>query len=57
LKSVETIKDEVKKYLVEKGIKASRLTTNGYGKAQPIADNNTAEGRHQNRRVEFKVNF
>ncbi len=45
----------VAKYLVEKGVDESRLTTTGYGETQPIADNDTAEGRAKNRRVEFKV--
>ncbi|MCD4833081.1 MAG: OmpA family protein [Bacteroidales bacterium] len=42
-------------YLVEKGVGSSRLEYKGYSFNQPIADNNTAEGRSQNRRVEFKV--
>ncbi len=33
------------------GVDASRLTARGYGDAQPVADNSTAEGRAQNRRV------
>jgi outer membrane protein OmpA-like peptidoglycan-associated protein len=37
------------------GIDAKRLTSNGYGMAKPIADNNTDEGRGKNRRVEFKI--
>ena len=43
----------VRDYLVSKGIAADRLTTKGYGKADPIADNATPEGRYQNRRVEL----
>ncbi|MBN1599678.1 MAG: OmpA family protein [Bacteroidales bacterium] len=42
-------------YLVNKGIPESRLEYKGYAYSQPIAPNNTAEGRAQNRRVEFKV--
>jgi OmpA-OmpF porin, OOP family len=42
-------------YLASKGIDQKRLTSIGYGKAHPIADNTTEEGRQINRRVEFKV--
>lgn len=42
-------------YLVSKGISVSRLSYKGYAYSQPIATNDTEEGRQQNRRVEFKV--
>jgi|GEM_PF-1922106 len=42
-------------YLVKNGIDKSRLTYVGYGFDQPVASNNTAEGRQKNRRTEFKV--
>ncbi len=42
-------------YLISKGIDASRLESKGYAFNQPIAPNNTTEGREKNRRVEFKV--
>lgn len=45
----------VKAYLVMHGVAANRLTTRGFGKSRPIADNATAEGREINRRVELKV--
>lgn len=45
----------VVEYLVQKGTDRSRLEFRGYGPSQPIADNATAEGRKENRRVEFKI--
>lgn len=45
----------VKRYLVSKGIADARMTTIGYGELQPIATNDTDEGRELNRRVELKV--
>lgn len=45
----------VKSYLAGKGISAGRFTTTGLGIADPIATNDTAEGRSQNRRVEFAI--
>ncbi|HNQ68380.1 MAG TPA: OmpA family protein [Bacteroidales bacterium] len=42
-------------YLLSKGVSASRLSYKGYAYSQPIATNDTEEGRQQNRRVEFKV--
>ncbi|MGD8253413.1 MAG: OmpA family protein [Syntrophobacterales bacterium] len=41
-------------YLVSKGIDPSRLEAKGYGLTQPVASNDTAQGRAQNRRVELK---
>ena len=46
--------DAVKAYLVGKGVAASRITTDGKGAADPVADNSTAEGRSKNRRVEVR---
>jgi outer membrane protein OmpA-like peptidoglycan-associated protein len=46
---------EVMKYLVEHGVDAARLTSQGKGPADPIADNATEEGKVANRRVEFHV--
>ncbi len=45
----------VKNYLVSKGIPEGRLTTIGYGKRDPIADNKTEEGRALNRRIVFRI--
>ncbi len=39
----------------EKGLNPSRFTTNWFGETKPIADNNTAEGRAQNRRVNIVI--
>jgi OmpA-OmpF porin, OOP family len=47
--------DAVKNYLVSKGVSTSRLTVVGMAESNPIADNNTADGRAINRRIEFKV--
>ncbi len=40
-------------YLVMKGISTTRLYAKGYGETKPIADNNSADGRSQNRRIEI----
>ncbi|MBP4140070.1 OmpA family protein [Flavobacterium geliluteum] len=45
----------VKTYLISKGISSGRFKTSGLGIADPIASNDTAEGRTQNRRVEFAI--
>lgn len=47
--------ESVKQYLVATGIKAERISTQGMGVADPIATNDTPEGRAQNRRVEFAI--
>jgi OOP family OmpA-OmpF porin len=43
----------VAEYLVKAGIDPSRLVARGYGEADPIASNDTTEGRAMNRRVEL----
>jgi len=47
--------ESVVAYLVEGGVDPAILTAVGFGEEQPIADNATAEGRQQNRRIEFTV--
>jgi outer membrane protein OmpA-like peptidoglycan-associated protein len=43
----------VRDYLVQQGIPADSIVSRGFGKTQPVASNDTAEGRQQNRRVEL----
>jgi outer membrane protein OmpA-like peptidoglycan-associated protein len=45
----------VKNYLAAKGVSVARFNTKGFGIADPIADNETVEGRSKNRRVEFAI--
>ncbi|MNI90455.1 putative lipoprotein YiaD precursor [compost metagenome] len=47
--------ESVKAYLVSQGANASRIEATGYGPDQPIASNKNADGRQQNRRVEFTL--
>ncbi|HEX8445362.1 MAG TPA: OmpA family protein [Sphingomonas sp.] len=42
-------------YLTTRGVQAARLATQGFGAAQPVASNDTPDGRAQNRRVEIKI--
>lgn len=42
-------------YLINKGIPSDRLSYKGYGETQPVATNDTDEGRRENRRTEIKV--
>lgn len=42
-------------YLVSSGIERSRLSSLGLGESQPVASNDTEEGRQKNRRTEFKI--
>lgn len=41
--------------LLARGVLVSNLTAQGYGESQPIADNDTEEGREQNRRIDFRL--
>jgi outer membrane protein OmpA-like peptidoglycan-associated protein len=45
----------VRDYLTQEGMAASSVTSKGFGKAQPVASNETAKGRQQNRRVELVI--
>ncbi|HIH2642288.1 TPA: OmpA family protein, partial [Burkholderia cenocepacia] len=47
--------DAVKGYLITKSIPPQQMTTTGVGPDQPIAPNDTADGRARNRRIEFRV--
>jgi OOP family OmpA-OmpF porin len=47
--------DAVRDFLLQNGVNAAQMSTRGYGKASPVASNNTAEGRQQNRRVELII--
>jgi outer membrane protein OmpA-like peptidoglycan-associated protein len=47
--------DSVKFYLVQQGIDSSRLSASGQGMSSPVADNSSATGRQQNRRVEVVI--
>lgn len=49
--------EAVRNYLVSKGIDTTRFIVNYFGETKPIADNNTADGRAKNRRVEMKIVF
>ncbi len=45
----------VRDYLINAGASEANLSARGYGEAQPIDDNGTAEGRARNRRVELRI--
>jgi OmpA-OmpF porin, OOP family len=47
--------DAVKNVLVQSGVNPSMLAAKGYGSANPIASNDTAEGRFQNRRIAYNL--
>jgi outer membrane protein OmpA-like peptidoglycan-associated protein len=48
--------DSVRDFLAQNGVSASAITARGFGKTQPVASNDSAEGRQRNRRVELVVN-
>jgi outer membrane protein OmpA-like peptidoglycan-associated protein len=47
--------EAVRNYLVQQGISSDSITASGFGKSEPVASNDTPEGRQQNRRVELVV--
>jgi outer membrane protein OmpA-like peptidoglycan-associated protein len=47
--------ESVRDYLTEEGVSSTSITSQGFGKNQPVASNDTAAGRQQNRRVELVV--
>ena len=47
--------EAVRDYLTQQGMAASSVTAKGFGKTQPVASNDTAQGRQQNRRVELVI--
>lgn len=47
--------ESVRTYLIKQGIASDRMSAKGYGEEVPIADNRTATGRAENRRVEFVI--
>ncbi|MBL7741108.1 MAG: OmpA family protein [Chitinophagaceae bacterium] len=47
--------ETIKSYLVKKGIQPGRIVAKGYGATEPVADNETEEGRQMNRRTEVRI--
>jgi len=55
MKLSENRANAVRSYLVSQGLNSENVTAQGFGKTRPVADNKTASGRQQNRRVELVV--
>ena len=49
--------EAVRDFLVQRGVATDRIIVQYYGEEKPVADNNTAEGRQKNRRVEMEIIF
>jgi outer membrane protein OmpA-like peptidoglycan-associated protein len=47
--------ESVRGYLTQQGMSAASVTSKGFGKTQPVASNDTAKGRQENRRVEIVI--
>ena len=47
--------DSVRSFLIQQGVSSQRITATGKGEHQPVADNDSASGRQQNRRVEVII--
>lgn len=47
--------DAVRQYFIQQGISSTQLVSIGKGSSEPVASNDTAEGRARNRRIEFRV--
>jgi len=55
MKLSENRANSVRSYLVSQGLSSESVSAQGFGKTRPVADNQTAAGRQQNRRVELVV--
>lgn len=49
--------EAVRSYLIAKNVNPTRINVEYFGSSKPLADNNTAEGREKNNRVEFEISF
>jgi chemotaxis protein MotB len=47
--------DAVMQFLISQGVKSDLVSAKGFGEADPVASNNSAQGRAQNRRVELSL--
>lgn len=55
LKLSQARADSVRAFLMKNGVNGANLTTKGYGDSTPVASNDTAQGRFENRRIQFAV--